>query len=74
MNSGKGNQGMSNRIGGGQGRGGTGVVGRQAGSSPAVGKGRDRAATANGGRKTTSALFREIDDLVGLEDESAKTK
>jgi len=74
MTSGKGNQGMSNRIGGSQGRGSTGGVGRQAGSSPAVGKGRDRAATGNGGRKTTSALFREIDNLVGLEDENAKTK
>ena len=73
MTSGKGNQGMSNRIGGGQGRGSMGGVGRQAGSSSVSGRGRDRAATT-GGRKTTSALFREIDDLVGLEDESGKTK
>lgn len=73
MTSGKGNQGMSNRIGGGQGRGSASGVGRQAGGSSVSGRGRDRAATT-GGRKTTSALFREIDDLVGLEDESGKTK
>ncbi|KAI4620133.1 hypothetical protein J4E80_004659 [Alternaria sp. BMP 0032] len=73
MTSGKGNQGMSNRIGGGQGRGSASGVGRQIGSSSVSGRGRDRAATT-GGRKTTSALFREIDDLVGLEDESGKTK
>jgi len=65
---------MSNRIGGSQGRGSTGGMGRQTGSSSVTGTGRDRAATNSGGRKTTSALFREIDDLVGLNDESGKTK
>ena len=64
---------MSNRIGGSQGRGSTSGVGRQAGSSSVSGKGRENAGTT-GERKTTSALFREIDDLVGLEDENGKTK
>ena len=73
MTSGKGTQGMSNRIGGSQGRGSTSGVGRQAGSSSVSGKGRENAGTT-GERKTTSALFREIDDLVGLEDENGKTK
>ena len=63
---------MSNRIGGGQGRGSTGGVGRGSGT-PAAGREREITVTT-GGRKTTSALFREIDDLVGLEDESGKTK
>lgn len=65
---------MSNRIGGGQGRASTSGVGRGVGGSSANGKGRERAATNTGGRKTTSALFREIDDLVGLEGEGGKTK
>ncbi|EUC44504.1 hypothetical protein COCMIDRAFT_98030 [Bipolaris oryzae ATCC 44560] len=72
MTTGKGNQGMSNRIGG-------GYVGREKNLSasgrqiaPPVAPNRSRAATV--GRKTTSALFREIDDLVSQEDkESAST-
>jgi hypothetical protein len=52
MTTGKGNQGMSNRM----------TDSRQMSNRPAVGTGRLRAPTV--GRKTTSALFREIDDLV----------
>ena len=55
MTSGKGNQGMSNRIGG--------SIGART-ESPV--QNRVRAGTV--GRKTTSALFRELDDLVGQED------
>ncbi|KAH6865576.1 hypothetical protein BKA58DRAFT_389746 [Alternaria rosae] len=81
MTSGKGNQGMSNRIGGGQGRGSASGVGRgvsttstgKGGGTVSTTSGRERA-VKTGGRKTTSALFREIDDLVGLEDEGGKTK
>lgn len=65
MTSGKGNQGMSNRIGGGVAGKGRNISepGRQI--APAAGKNRLRAATTR--KKTTSALFREIDDLVSQE-------
>jgi hypothetical protein len=66
MTSGKGNQGMSNRIGGSQGRGSASGVNRQAVGTSTTGKGRERAAMT-GARKTTSALFREIDNFVSLE-------
>jgi NAD(P)H-hydrate repair Nnr-like enzyme with NAD(P)H-hydrate dehydratase domain len=67
MTSGKGNQGMSNKIGGSQGRA-NGAF-RQA---PATARsGRERLTTTSR-RKTTSALFREIDDLVSLEGESGQ--
>ncbi|KAG9187381.1 hypothetical protein G6011_05252 [Alternaria panax] len=69
MTSGKGNQGMSNRIGGSQGRA-NGATRQAAATS---GRGRERSATT-GGRKTTSALFREIDDLVSLEGDSAQMR
>lgn len=69
MTTGKGNQGMSNRIGG-------GYVGRERNMSSSgrqialpIAPNRSRSATV--GRKTTSALFREIDDLVSLEDKGS---
>ncbi|EMD93555.1 hypothetical protein COCC4DRAFT_133280 [Bipolaris maydis ATCC 48331] len=69
MTTGKGNQGMSNRIGG-------GYVSRERNMSssgrqiaPPVAANRSRSATV--GRKTTSALFREIDDLVNQEDKGS---
>lgn len=69
MTTGKGNQGMSNRIGG-------GYVGRERNMSssgrqiaPPVAPNRSRSATV--GRKTTSALFREIDELVSQEDKGS---
>jgi hypothetical protein len=70
MTSGKGNQGMSNRIGGSQGR--VNGTSRQP-ATTARGNGRERSAT-NTGRKTTSALFREIDDLVSLEGQDGQAK
>lgn len=70
MTSGKGNQGMSNRIGGSQGR--VNGTSRQP-ATTARGNGRERSAT-NTGRKTTSALFREIDDLVSLESQDGQAK
>jgi hypothetical protein len=56
MTSGKGNQGMSNRMTDSRQRNGS------ISNRPTVGQNRLRAATV--GRKTTSALFREIDELV----------
>ncbi|CAN9248256.1 unnamed protein product [Alternaria alternata] len=70
MTSGKGNQGMSNRIGGSQGR--VSGTSRQP-ATAARGNERERSAT-NSGRKTTSALFREIDDLVSLESQDGQAK
>ena len=67
MTSGKGNQGMSNRIGGSQGR----VNGAFRQAPATARRGRERSTTTSG-RKTTSALFREIDDLVSLEGESGQ--
>lgn len=69
MTSGKGNQGMRNMIGGGvagRGRDAT-EPGRQI--APADGNNRLKAAPTR--KKTTSALFREIDDLVSQEGGSA---
>jgi hypothetical protein len=71
MMSGKGNQGMSNRIGGSQGRG-SGAFRQPV--SATTGRGRGSAMTTTGGRKTTSALFREIDDLVSMEGKARKTE
>lgn len=69
MTSGKGNQGMRNRIGG-------GVAGRDRNVSepgrqiaPAATTNRLKVATTR--KKTTSALFREIDDLIGQEGRGA---
>jgi hypothetical protein len=71
MTSGKGNQGMSNRIGGSQDRG-SGAFRQPV--SATTGRGRGSAMTTTGGRKTTSALFREIDDLVSMEGKGRKTE
>lgn len=70
MTSGRPNQGMSSRIGGGfAGRDRTAPSpGRQFGP-PATGQNRSRSGTD--ARKTTSALFRQIDELVSLENEGS---
>ena len=59
MTSGKGNQGMSNRIGG--------RMDRESVAPGAEGMGQNRLRAGTVGRKTTSALFRELDDLVSQE-------
>ena len=59
MTSGKGNQGMSNRIGG--------RMDRDSVTPRVEGTGQNRLRAGTVGRKTTSALFRELDELVSQE-------
>lgn len=74
MTSGKGNQGMSNRMGGrgytGRDRDASSPGGR---SSPAAAATQNRLRAGTVGRKTTSALFREIDELVSQEGSTGAT-